>query len=154
MANLSDTIEYILNKMLDENAGSIEFTRNDFAEELNCVPSQITYVLRTRFTHDLGYIKESKRGGGGSITIRRIKFDSLKEHLAFQIKSMPKRMSQQEAYLVLDNLIKQKAMTMKEHQLIKAAISHQALQFIPREIIDQNRANILANMLLRLYQSE
>ncbi len=152
MANLSDTIEYILNKMLDDNAGTIEFTRNDIAEELNCVPSQITYVLRTRFTNELGYIKESKRGGGGSIRISRIKFDSPEEHLAFHIQQLPKRIGQQDAYLILESLNSQNTMSDDQMDLIKAAISHQALQAVPAELIDEVRAGILANMLLRLYR--
>lgn len=154
MANLSDTIEYILNKMLDDNAGTIEFTRNNIAEELNCVPSQITYVLRTRFTNELGYIKESKRGGGGSIRISRIKFDSPEKLLAFHIRQLPKRIGQQDAYLILENLNSQNTMSAQQMDLMKAAISHQALQNVPPKLIDQVRADILSNMLLHLYRMD
>lgn len=154
MSNLSDNIEYILKKMLEDNQGSIEFTRNDLAEQLNCVPSQITYVLQTRFTHDMGFIKESKRGGGGSIRIRQMDFDSPDEQLAYQIKLLPKRLTQQEAYLIIENLAEQEVIKTNEMNIMKAAISHQSLRHIPTGYIAELRTVILANMLLAILQDQ
>lgn len=154
MSNISDTIEAILKQMLDENEGIVEFTRSDLAEKVNCVPSQITYVLQTRFTNGMGYIKDSKRGGGGSITIRRINFSSPKQQLVYQIQSIPENLSQQKAYLVLDNLKEQRVIDENIAQVFKAAVSHHALQKIPNLIVDQVRSDILVNLLLALYQQQ
>ncbi|NLZ71122.1 MAG: CtsR family transcriptional regulator [Clostridiaceae bacterium] len=152
MSNLSDTIEYLLKQMLDANEGIIEFTRNDLAEELNCVPSQITYVLQTRFTNNLGYIKESRRGGGGSITIRRIAFESPQTHLAHQIRNMRESISQSEANMILENLESQNSINQDEMHLMQSAISDQALEKVNKNLIDEVRSSILTNMLLIIYQ--
>ena len=72
MANISEQIEKFLIATLGEN-DSIDITRNSLAEYFSCVPSQINYVLETRFTVDRGYIVESKRGGGGFVKISKIK---------------------------------------------------------------------------------
>lgn len=154
MSNLSDAIEALLKEMLDKNEGIVEFTRNDLAEQINCVPSQITYVIQTRFTSGMGYIKESKRGGGGSITIRRVDFSSPDQQLAAQIQSVPQNLSQQKAYLIIDNLGEQGVLDERLAQVIKAAVSHHALQKVPNLIADQVRSDILGNLLLALYQQQ
>ena len=69
---ISDLIEQMLVEMLSSSDGSVEIRRNILANQLNCVPSQINYVIKTRFTPERGYSIESRRGGGGSVTIRRI----------------------------------------------------------------------------------
>lgn len=152
MSNISDAIEYLLKQMLDENEGIVEFKRNDLAEEINCVPSQITYVIKTRFTNDMGYIKESRRGGGGSITIRRVDFNLPHEQLIFQIQTLPESLSQQTAFLILVNLYEQEVINKRELVILKSAISHHALKKMPNIYSDQVRASILMNMLLAIYQ--
>ncbi|MGI6579655.1 MAG: CtsR family transcriptional regulator [Saccharofermentanales bacterium] len=152
MSRISDSIEAILKQMLDENEGIAEFTRNELAEKMNCVPSQITYVLQTRFTNGMGYLKESKRGGGGSITIRRVEFSSPKQQLAQQIQSIPKSLSQQKAFLILDNLSEQDVLDERISKIIKSAVSHQALHKVPNNIVDQVRSDLFVNILLALYQ--
>ena len=72
MARLVDVIEMMIKEMLDENNGAAVINRSDLAERVNCVPSQITYVISTRFTNGQGYIVESRRGGGGQIRISRV----------------------------------------------------------------------------------
>jgi transcriptional regulator CtsR len=152
VSRISDSIEAILKQMLDENEGIAEFTRNELAEKMNCVPSQITYVLQTRFTNGMGYLKESKRGGGGSITIRRVEFSSPKQQLAQQIQSIPKSLSQQKAFLILDNLSEQDVLDERISKIIKSAVSHQALHKVPNNIVDQVRSDLFVNILLALYQ--
>ena len=73
MARLVDVIEMMIKDMLDENNGSATISRSDLAERANCVPSQVTYVLSTRFSTGNGYIGESRRGGGGRITMTQVK---------------------------------------------------------------------------------
>ena len=81
---LSDTIEQFIKTMLVEETQEIELKRNELAEYFNCAPSQINYVLSTRFTPDHGYIIESRRGGGGCIRIFRMK-QSTGEQLLYLI---------------------------------------------------------------------
>lgn len=154
MSNLSDTIEYLLKQMLADNEGRIEFTRNDLAERLNCVPSQISYVLQTRFTNGMGYIKESRRGGGGSIRIYQVDFDSAKEHLVHQIQSLPESLSQQESHLIIDNLEQQQALSKAYSKIAKAAVSKQALVDVPVAELGKVRSAILSNILLTILRLE
>ncbi len=71
---LSDVIEKLLIDMLEEEGGSLELKRNDLAQKVGCVPSQINYVITSRFTPERGYIIESRRGGGGYVRITRKTF--------------------------------------------------------------------------------
>ena len=79
---LSDAIEQFIKTMLTQEAPEVELKRNELAEYFNCAPSQINYVLATRFTPDHGYIIESRRGGGGYIRIFRMAQDT-SEHLLY-----------------------------------------------------------------------
>ena len=72
---MSDIVASYIMKILDESDGNAEIQRNELAGELGCVPSQINYVITSRFTPEQGYMVESKRGGGGYIKITRIKMD-------------------------------------------------------------------------------
>ena len=73
MARLSDIIENFIKDMLSENGGEqLLIQRNELADQFRCAPSQINYVLTTRFTYDKGYIIESRRGGGGCIVIKQL----------------------------------------------------------------------------------
>ena len=81
MARLSDLIEETIKQMIATNNGMVEITRSKLAEMVNCVPSQITYVLSTRFTNGQGYVVESRRGGGGWIRIQRVVLGTGSEYL-------------------------------------------------------------------------
>ncbi|MBQ7931308.1 MAG: CtsR family transcriptional regulator, partial [Clostridia bacterium] len=72
---LSDHIARLINEMLEEGGGQAEVRRNDLAAKLGCVPSQINYVMSTRFSPERGYIVESRRGGNGYIRITRVQVD-------------------------------------------------------------------------------
>lgn len=78
MANLADIIEqFILGKMSREDDSIIMFRRNEVADEIDCAPSQVSYVLNTRFTVERGYIVESRRGSGGYVRIARVPLRNL-----------------------------------------------------------------------------
>ena len=91
MRNISDIIEGYLKAIIEEEqCGTIEIKRNEVAEKFQCVPSQINYVINTRFTAERGYAVESKRGGGGYIRIFRVQANSRKdliEHILGGIQS-------------------------------------------------------------------
>lgn len=81
MASISDQIEYYLKKLIEKYKGEVEIKRNQLANDFNCAPSQINYVLETRFPLEKGYVVESQRGGGGYVRIIRIKIESGKEYI-------------------------------------------------------------------------
>ncbi len=86
MTNLADFIErFILQKLAQEAAGQVLVRRNELADELACAPSQISYVLSTRFTLDRGYVVESRRGAGGFVRIVRLE----PEHVQFAVHAPP-----------------------------------------------------------------
>ncbi len=149
MANISESIEQFIISTIGNN-DSIDISRNSLAEYFSCAPSQINYVLDTRFTFDRGYVIESRRGGSGFIKISRIKHtdsnevlsslvvDSVGEELAF------KRMSQ-----ILDKLISDNIVDEKEKMIIEAALSDDSLS-MPFTIKDKVRAKAFKNILLKL----
>ena len=73
MSNIADMIEsYILRQLATRQDGQVELRRTDIADEISCAPSQISYVLSTRFTQDKGFVVESRRGLGGFIRIVQV----------------------------------------------------------------------------------
>ena len=106
MAKVSDLIEEIIKEMMDENDGFAEITRGALAEMVNCVPSQVTYVLSTRFTNGQGYRVESRRGGGGSIRIYKIDLQNdLTGYIMHVVNSMGVALSQQQADVFIRNFV-------------------------------------------------
>jgi len=150
MARLSDIIESFIKQMIDEMDGCIEIQRNELANHFNCVPSQINYVIDTRFTTDRGYYVESRRGGGGHIRIRRINVGQSDDYLMHIIASMRDRLSQQSVEVYVNNFVDYNAISEREGEIIKAATSDKALSMIPLDKRDEFRANLLKQMLISL----
>ena len=147
MANLSDFIEkYIKSILKEQTETQVDVQRNELAEKFNCVPSQINYVLRTRFTTDQGFIVESRRGGGGYIRITKVPID-IDHHIIHQvIKLIGEDISQQRSEGLIRRLCEEKLVSYKEMHLLFAAIKSSN---IPLEIPvrDRVRALILKSML-------
>ena len=121
---LSDSIETFIKTLLAEDEPEVELKRNELAEYFECAPSQINYVLATRFSPDHGYLIESRRGGGASIRIVRIVQSGAQQ------------------------LTEQKLVTAQEAALMRAAMSAQALAIpIPDSMKDAQRARIFKAML-------
>ena len=150
MARLVDVIEMMIKEMLDENNGAAVINRSDLAERVNCVPSQITYVISTRFTNGQGYIVESRRGGGGQIRISRVQRMPGTNYLMHTINSLGDTISQQEAEIFLLNFVDYGVMDQKTARLIKAAISDKALSGIDSDKKASVRMDIFKNMLISL----
>ena len=100
---ISDIIEDFIKEMFDET-DFIEIQRNDLAQQFNCVPSQINYVISTRFKPSQGYYVESKRGGGGHITIKRIN-TTKSNALMHIISSIGDKITAQEVDIFIRNLL-------------------------------------------------
>ncbi|HOO61427.1 MAG TPA: CtsR family transcriptional regulator [Bacillota bacterium] len=153
MAKLVDVIEMMIKQMLDENDGATVINRSDLAEQVNCVPSQITYVLSTRFTNGQGYIVESRRGGGGQIRISRVRRVSSTDYLMHTINSLGDNLSQQEAEVYLLNFIDYGVISTGQARLMKAALSDRALSGVDSDKKAVVRMDIFKNMLISLIVS-
>ncbi len=125
--NISDIIEQYLKDILRQSEeGVIELQRSELAELFQCVPSQINYVISTRFSFEQGYVVESKRGGGGYIRIRQVTFGS--PHKLFQLlKSLPEEMSQREAEGLIERLAREEIITNREAILIRNMVKREVL---------------------------
>ncbi|WP_188456352.1 CtsR family transcriptional regulator [Virgibacillus oceani] len=150
MGNISDIIEQHLKQILQKAAqDAIEIKRSEIADQFQCVPSQINYVINTRFTVEKGYIVESKRGGGGYIRIIRIKHQDKAELIDEIIEMINPTITQQAAVDVLERLLEEKLITEREAKLIASAIGRNTLAFqLP--LRDEVRARILTAMLSTL----
>jgi len=150
MARLSDIIEEFIKNMIDEMDGVIEIQRNELANYFNCVPSQINYVIDTRFTSERGYLVESRRGGGGHIKIKRINFSKPSSYFMHIINSIGEEITQQAAEVFIQNFLDYELISKREALLLKSATSDKALSLVPFEFRANIRASILKNMLVSL----
>lgn len=150
MRNISDIIEKYLKSILHESPeGTVEIQRNDLADQFSCVPSQINYVISTRFTLEKGYLVESKRGGGGYVRIRRIELPgptTLHTHLHHTIGD---EMGQTAAEGLIYQLVEARFLSSREAALMRAAISREVLM-VQLPYRDQIRARIMKAMLISL----
>lgn len=152
MARLSDIIEDFIKEMLaDNDMGAVEIQRNELANQFNCVPSQINYVIATRFSSDKGYFVESRRGGGGCIKICRIHFDNNADRYFMHVLAeMGDSISQSTAEIFLRNFCQQGVLSERESRIASAALSDKGLYSLPPEERDRARAQILKNIISAL----
>lgn len=146
--NISDVIEQMIASMLEDQSDSVLLKRNSLANQLGCVPSQINYVIQTRFTPERGYVVESKRGGGGGIRITKVAV-SKNNYLMHILNNIGDEVSVQTAEVFLRNFVDYELITKREAKLMGAALSDANL---PRNLEgrDRIRAVMLKNMLLAL----
>lgn len=150
MASLSDIIETFIKQMISDTDGVIEIQRNELATQFNCVPSQINYVISTRFTTDRGYYVESRRGGGGHVRIKRINITRPGNYLMHIVSSMGTSISQQSAEVFINNFIDYDVISEREGYIMKAAVSDKVVGVIPMPDRDIFRAAQLKNMIMSL----
>ena len=145
---ISDMIEEFIKELFEEEDGVIEIQRNELAEQFNCVPSQINYVISTRFKPSQGYYVESRRGGGGHIKIKKVS-TAKSDYIMHIIKNIGERITANEVDILLSDFLTYDFITPKEAKLLKVATSDNVLN-IPKEIRDVLRARIFKNMLLNI----
>src|SRR5699024_3686736 len=127
----------------------VEIKRSEMAERFQCVPSQINYVINTRFTIEKGYIVESKRGGGGYIRITKVQAES-EAHLVDEMLShIGSRINQSTAEALILRLLEEEVITKREARIMVSAIDRAVLQ-VGLPLRDEMRANLLKAMLLTL----
>ena len=149
MAKLSNSIEEFLNELIFESGGVVEIQRSKISDQFNCAPSQINYVLTTRFTPFKGYYVESRRGGGGYIRIVKVKLeddeDILERFLDFIGDSITKNNSDD----LIEELVRLNKLTEKEMELMKVSLSDRSLSQCENR--NELRADLLKNMLLVIF---
>lgn len=146
---ISDLVAQYIIDILEEHNGDAEIRRNELAETLGCVPSQINYVLTSRFTPEQGYIVESRRGGGGYIKITRIQMDK-QSAVMHIINSMGDKIDAGTAGKVINELYRRNLIDEQTAKIMLSAVSERAYTSAPLEYRDFIRAAILKNMLLNL----
>ncbi|MGN1419408.1 MAG: CtsR family transcriptional regulator [Acutalibacteraceae bacterium] len=149
--NLSNVIAEMISDML-EKSDEIEIQRNTLAQNIGCVPSQINYVLSSRFTPEKGYIVESKRGGGGCIRITRISYDK-DTMLMHVVNSVGNEIDEKTCRSHVLNLHYRDLLSEGDARIILAATGDSALRSVPPENRDMVRASIFKQILLAVVQN-
>jgi transcriptional regulator CtsR len=146
LARLSDVIEEFIKVLLNESDGRLELQRNELADYFECAPSQINYVLATRFSLDRGYYIESRRGGGGYIRIIRLEMDD-DDYILYLLKErIGNRISEQSARDIIYRLLEQDIITQREAIIMRAGLADKGIA-IPSTLRDNVRASLLKAML-------
>ena len=145
---ISDLIAGFLQDSLEAaEDGVVEIQRSDLAQRFNCVPSQINYVMTTRFSPERGYIVESRRGGNGYIRITRVRVDR-QTLLMHVINSLGVQVDLPSARAILSNLVQSGALEERVAQALLAAVGDKALRTVPRQVRDVLRADIMKQVLV------
>jgi transcriptional regulator CtsR len=147
---LSDIIEDFIKQTISDAEGVAEIQRNELASQFKCVPSQINYVISTRFTNDRGYYVESRRGGGGFIRISRVNVAGNGSYLMHIVSSLGDSIGQQDAEAFINNFVDYDIIKPREANIMKSSISDKILMRIGQPERDMMRADILKNMLIGL----
>lgn len=146
---MSDMIEDFIKDLFEED-DLVEIQRNDLAQKFNCVPSQINYVIATRFKPSQGYYVESKRGGGGSIKIKKVNITK-SNYFMHIINSIGDSLTAQEVDIFISNILSYNMVNTIEAKLLKVATSDNVLK-IEQPIRDELRARIFKNMIVNLIE--
>ena len=145
---LSNLIEEFIKDMIASEEGAIELKRNELANHFNCVPSQINYVIQTRFSPERGYIVESRRGGGGYIKITRV-IPKAGNQMMHIVNAIGEYLSFTDASAIIQNCFDYDLISEKQAKLIMAALSEKSLP-VKQPEQDYLRARILKNMLITI----
>lgn len=146
MARISDIIAEFINTAIEEDKErKAIIQRNELADKFNCAPSQINYVLTTRFTFEKGYIIESRRGGGGYIVVKKVTYNNEKDRLNIINNSIGERLTYSEGVSIIDNLLKSNLITLSEFEIIKISLNDRTLSSV--EDKNKVRAELLKGMI-------
>lgn len=149
MSKLSNSIEDFLTELIFESGGVVEIQRSKISDQFNCAPSQINYVLTTRFTPFKGYYVESRRGGGGYIRIVKVKIEDDNERLERFLDFVGDSITKNNSDDLLEELVRLKKVTRREMELMKVSLSDRSLSQCENR--NELRADLLKNMLLVIF---
>ena len=148
---LSDSIERFIKTLLNEESTEVELKRNELAEYFGCAPSQINYVLATRFSPDHGYLTESRRGGGGYIRIVRVVESGAQRLMYLVNERIGDSLEEEESLRLISQLKEQRIVTADEAALMASSVSARALGVpLPDNMKNTLRARIMKSMLMTL----
>ncbi|MDO4671246.1 MAG: CtsR family transcriptional regulator [Aerococcus sp.] len=145
--NMSDIIEAYLKSVL-QGVGDVEIRRSEIAERFECVPSQINYVINTRFTPKQGYAIESKRGGGGYIRIMKLEVVDEADYLDQLIALIEQEITWRDAVSIIENLEQKQLISAEQAYIMQSAIDNKVMGNF--EFPNQARAVILKHIIDRL----
>lgn len=151
MAQLSDTIERFIKELMEDGA-QVELRRNELAQHFGCAPSQINYVLATRFSVDHGYIIESRRGGGGYIRIVRMRERNSENLLSALLERIGNSIDEESAVAIIAHIMERKIVTPNEARIMRAAVGRNSLA-LPVSAKDVLRASVLSNMIVQAFRN-
>lgn len=150
MRNISDVIETYLKQVLEISQKDIlEIKRSEIADKFQCVPSQINYVINTRFTIERGYVVESKRGGGGYIRIMKVESQDSVQLINQLLSLIGSRVTQSMAEGVITRLMNEDVINEREAKIMMSVIDRSVI-YIDLPDRDELRARILTAMLTTL----
>ncbi|MBR6514377.1 MAG: CtsR family transcriptional regulator [Clostridia bacterium] len=138
---MSDIIANMIEEMLSEGGGELELKRNDLAGRIGCVPSQINYVITSRFTPERGYMIESRRGGGGYVRITKVQM-TRDEYLMHIFHGIGKTLDERSVRIFVGSMLEKGIITLRESNIIRAVFS------IPMD--DIVRADMMRQIILAL----
>ena len=146
---ITDIIAGFIQSELEEAGGALELQRSDLAQRFGCVPSQINYVMSTRFSPERGYIVESRRGGNGYIRITRVQVDR-QTLLMHVINSLGDELDLNSARAIVNNLVESEAIDAMVGRALLSAIGDSALRTVPQQYRGAIRADITKQVLIHL----
>lgn len=153
MSTLANQIEQYLKQLLAQSeSGVLELKRSDLADIFTCVPSQINYVLDTRFSQNQGYMVESRRGGGGYLRIIRLSMDEEPNLAALLEGAKDRRVSRQSGEKLVERLVEEEFISSREGMLIKTLIDDVTLKSAGD--VDMLRGSLLNAVLLLLLRDD
>lgn len=150
MARLSDIIEEFIKDLLeDADDNELQIQRNELANKFSCAPSQINYVLTTRFTTNKGYYIESRRGGGGCIVIKKVEFSDHKPLADIISERIGDNLTYDSALNIIKGLYESQIISYREANIMKAAVNDRTLCSIENR--NSLRAEILKEMIMVIF---
>ncbi|MGM0420187.1 MAG: CtsR family transcriptional regulator [Bacillota bacterium] len=153
MTSLADQIEKYLSRLIKKEEGKTEIKRNQLAEEFDCAPSQINYVLNTRFTTEKGFIVESQRGGAGYIRIIKISIESIDKSLRKMIAKAEQPLTQREAQGIISRLYENGIINDREKSLMDVVVHRRVIgtEIPTRDFV---RGRLIKSMLEVILKTE
>lgn len=149
--NMTEIIEAYLKEVFETlNTNTIEIKRSELAKKFSCVPSQVNYVMKTKFTFERGYIVESKRGGGGFIRIQKIGYLDEHQMMETMISSIAETITQAQAQDFIIQLLENACITEREARLMMQSIRSEVLRIEHKKKEDELRARIFKVFLQSL----
>ena len=153
MASISDNIEKFI-KDLMEDCDTVQIQRNELASLFNCAPSQINYVLTTRFSREKGYEVQSKKGGGGYVKIDKVAKLNKEQVLYILHKKIDKEITYIQSKVIIKWLLDINLINNRESKIILCAIDDKSLNTPIRGLNDILRAKVLKNIIEELFNIE